>query len=101
MTSLLKSSSFARPLVMQLRTRLAAAPGKPRSLFTRPAVSQQVNVEQQGQQAGQQVQRQSQGAQPARRSRRPSLTQRFGPESSELAPMVAPFVPARVPSLLR
>ncbi len=95
----MKTASLARPLV-QLR-RLVAP--RARSLQTRSAAGQQVSVEQQGQQNGQQaVQRHSQGqTAPARRSRRPSLTQRFGPETSELAPMIAPFLPSRMPSLLR
>ncbi len=100
MASLLKTVAFARP-VMQLR-RLAMP--KQRGLTTRSASNQQqqqqVGVELQGQSAGQhEVQRQSQSNQPARHGRRPSLSR--GMESTELAPMIAPFVPARVPSLLR
>ncbi len=99
MANLVKMASLSRPLV-QLR-RLVAP--RARSLQTRSAAGQQVSVEQQGQQNGQQaVQRHSQGqTAPARRSRRPSLTQRFGPETTELAPMIAPFLPSRMPSLLR
>lgn len=98
MATLLKTVAFARP-VMQLR-RLAMP--KQRGLTIRSASNQQqqVGVELQSQSAGQhEVQRQSQSNQPARRGRRPSLSR--GMESTELAPMVAPFIPARVPSLLR